>query len=90
MILYVFWTGIDFKWVYNIHDNGNYAANAEGMYSELITEAGVGLRTEQPIFATVLVVVVVKMVFYFTSSVVDPPALLFMGRDKYENEVYGD
>jgi len=26
------------------------------------------------------------MVFYFTSAVVDPPTLLFMGRDKYENE----
>ncbi|CAL8073268.1 unnamed protein product [Orchesella dallaii] len=26
------------------------------------------------------------MVFYFTSSVVDPPVTLFMGEDKYENE----
>jgi hypothetical protein len=26
------------------------------------------------------------MVFYFTSAVVDPPATLFMGRDKFENE----
>ena len=27
-----------------------------------------------------------KMVFYFTSDVVDPPVTLFMGLDKYENE----
>jgi hypothetical protein len=27
-----------------------------------------------------------KMVFYFTSNVVDPPVTLFMGLDKYENE----
>ncbi|TMW50449.1 hypothetical protein DOY81_004445 [Sarcophaga bullata] len=26
------------------------------------------------------------MVFYFKSNVVDPPAILYMGRDKYENE----
>jgi len=26
------------------------------------------------------------MVFYFKSEIVDPPVLLFMGRDKYENE----
>jgi len=26
------------------------------------------------------------MVFYFTSTVVDPPVTLFMGEDKYENE----
>uniref|UniRef100_A0A1A9ZV39 Coiled-coil domain-containing protein 25 n=1 Tax=Glossina pallidipes TaxID=7398 RepID=A0A1A9ZV39_GLOPL len=26
------------------------------------------------------------MVFYFKSNVVDPPALLYMGKDKYENE----
>ncbi|KAI8123680.1 hypothetical protein FF38_08192 [Lucilia cuprina] len=26
------------------------------------------------------------MVFYFKSNVVDPPAVLYMGRDKYENE----
>ena len=26
------------------------------------------------------------MVFYFTSSVVEPPVTLFMGLDKYENE----
>jgi len=26
------------------------------------------------------------MVFYFTSTVADPPVTLFMGRDKYENE----
>jgi len=26
------------------------------------------------------------MVFYFTSTVVEPPITLFMGRDKYENE----
>jgi len=27
------------------------------------------------------------MVFYFTSNVVDPPAKLYMGKDKEENEV---
>jgi len=27
-----------------------------------------------------------KMVFYFTSNVVDPPAMIYMGKDKYENE----
>ncbi|KAM7344508.1 coiled-coil domain-containing protein 25 [Cochliomyia hominivorax] len=26
------------------------------------------------------------MVFYFKSNVIDPPAVLYMGRDKYENE----
>eukprot|EP00158_Paraphelidium_tribonemae_P000997 Partr_v1_DN23821_c0_g1_i1_m64046 putative Coiled-coil domain-containing protein len=26
------------------------------------------------------------MVYYFTSRVVDPPALIFMGKDKFENE----
>ena len=26
------------------------------------------------------------MVFYFLSTVCDPPTVLFMGRDKYENE----
>ena len=26
------------------------------------------------------------MVFYFTSTVVDPPVTLFMGEDKHENE----
>ncbi|KAJ3363859.1 hypothetical protein GGF32_003522 [Allomyces javanicus] len=26
------------------------------------------------------------MVFYFTSNVVEPPAILYMGRDKFENE----
>lgn len=25
------------------------------------------------------------MVFYFKSNVVDPPAILYMGRDKYES-----
>lgn len=25
------------------------------------------------------------MVFYFRSNVVDPPAILYMGRDKYES-----
>jgi hypothetical protein len=28
----------------------------------------------------------VNMVFYFTSTVVDPPVTLFMGLDKHENE----
>ena len=27
------------------------------------------------------------MVYYFTSTVEDPPVTLFMGKDKYENEV---
>ena len=27
------------------------------------------------------------MVVYFTSTVADPPVTLFMGKDKYENEV---
>lgn len=27
-----------------------------------------------------------KMVFYFTSSVVDPPAYVYVGKDKFENE----
>jgi hypothetical protein len=26
------------------------------------------------------------MVFYFTSTVVDPPALIYVGKDKFENE----
>jgi hypothetical protein len=28
-----------------------------------------------------------QMVYYFTSNVVDPPAVLFMGDDKEENEL---
>jgi hypothetical protein len=31
-------------------------------------------------------IVFVKMVFYFTSNIVDPPVTLFMGEDKHENE----
>ena len=27
-----------------------------------------------------------RMVFYFLSTVCDPPTVLFMGRDKFENE----
>ena len=27
-----------------------------------------------------------RMVFYFLSTVCDPPTVLFMGRDKHENE----
>ncbi|WPJ64933.1 hypothetical protein SMAC4_06741 [Sordaria macrospora] len=26
------------------------------------------------------------MVFYFTSTVVDPPAFVYVGKDKFENE----
>lgn len=37
-------------------------------------------RTSYPIH------VIVKMVYYFTSEVVQPPVTLFMGVDKYENE----
>ena len=27
-----------------------------------------------------------KMVFYFTSKMIDPPAMIYMGKDKFENE----
>lgn len=31
-------------------------------------------------------VFVVEMVFYFSSNVTDPPAIIYMGKDKFENE----
>ncbi len=29
------------------------------------------------------------MVYYLTSTVVDPPAYVYMGKDKFESKLYG-